>query len=76
MGNDTFDFALPGMSTISQLEQLKQLVVLFCKVRIKIVKYSDDRERNDGMKLDLSCPTCGSDDIIKNGRTRRGKLSP
>jgi transposase-like protein len=25
------------------------------------------------MKLDLSCPTCGSDDIIKNGTTRRGK---
>lgn len=25
------------------------------------------------MKLDLSGPTCGSDDIMKNGRTRRGK---
>ena len=25
------------------------------------------------MKLDLSCPTCGSDDIMKNGTTRRGK---
>jgi len=25
------------------------------------------------MKLDLSCPTCSSDDIMKNGRTRRGK---
>jgi insertion element IS1 protein InsB len=25
------------------------------------------------MKLDLICPTCGSDDIMKNGTTRRGK---
>jgi insertion element IS1 protein InsB len=25
------------------------------------------------MKLDLICPTCGSDDIMKNGKTRRGK---
>jgi insertion element IS1 protein InsB len=25
------------------------------------------------MKLDLNCPTCGSDDIMKNGTTRRGK---
>jgi insertion element IS1 protein InsB len=25
------------------------------------------------MKLDLICPTCGSDDIVKNGTTRRGK---
>ena len=25
------------------------------------------------MKLYLLCPTCGSDDIMKNGRTRRGK---
>lgn len=25
------------------------------------------------MKLYLICPTCGSDDIMKNGTTRRGK---
>jgi insertion element IS1 protein InsB len=25
------------------------------------------------MKLDLTCPTCGSNDIIENGTTRRGK---
>jgi len=28
------------------------------------------------MKPYLICPTCGSDDVIKNGMTRRGKLSP
>ena len=25
------------------------------------------------MKLYLICPTCGSDDVMKNGTTRRGK---
>ena len=25
------------------------------------------------MKLYLICPTCGSDDVMKNGMTRRGK---
>ena len=25
------------------------------------------------MKLELTCPTCGSNDIVKNGNTRRGK---
>jgi len=28
------------------------------------------------MKPYLICPTCGSDDVMKNGMTRRGKLSP
>jgi hypothetical protein len=28
------------------------------------------------MKPYLICPTCGSDDVMKNGMTRRRKLSP
>jgi GDSL-like Lipase/Acylhydrolase family len=37
MGNDTFNFALPGMSTISQLEQLKQLTAARVKCNKAII---------------------------------------
>ena len=47
-------------------------VMPLCK-RWRIVTLFPDFKVLCRMKLYLICPTCGSDDVMKNGTTRRGK---
>jgi|GEM_PF-5206169 len=45
----------------------------FRKGQGKMEQKGSQANRNTTMKLYLICPSCGSDDIMKNRTTRRGK---
>ena len=55
--------------------RIQNSVVPLCKGWEEIMIKSCWIERVDPMRTYLICPTCGSDDIVKNGLTRRAKQS-
>ena len=63
------------MGILSLFFRIQNSVVPLCKGWEKIMIKSCWIERVDPMRTYLICPTCGSDDIVKNGLTRRAKQS-
>lgn len=48
-------------------------VVHYCAGQSKIRRYHHDDEEVGSMTIEMTCPTCGSHDISKNGTSHRGK---